>query len=55
MFPGKKAKPKNLYYLFPVSSQGSRKRYLRNLFWSTLVGLFVSGLLALLFFLFNQR
>ena len=40
----------DLYYLFPVAG-GARKRYLRNLMWSLIVGVLASGAIAGLLYL----
>jgi hypothetical protein len=47
--PDEAALPKrshDLYYLFPGMAQGSRKRFVRNLVLSIIIGLLVSAALA---------
>ncbi len=45
----------NLYYLLPGMGRGARKRFWRNLLLGVFVGVLVSGLMALLFWLGNKR
>lgn len=44
----------DLYYLFAGMAHGSRKRFVRNLFWSIFIGVIVSGALAGLLYLAYQ-
>jgi hypothetical protein len=44
-------KSKSFYYLLPGQGRGARKRFLRNMIVSIVVGLFVSGLLIWVFYL----
>ncbi len=36
----------DLYYLFPGMAHGARRRFVRNLVWSLVVGVFVAVVLA---------
>jgi hypothetical protein len=36
----------DLYYLFPGMARGSRKRFVRNLIWATIIGVIASAMLA---------
>jgi hypothetical protein len=36
----------DLYYLFPGMATGSRKRFVRNLIWSVIIGVIASAVLA---------
>jgi Tfp pilus assembly protein PilN len=45
----------NLYYLMPGMGRGARKRFWRNMVFSVLVGLFISGLMVVLFSFLNNR
>jgi hypothetical protein len=44
-------KPKGFYYLLPGQGRGARKRYLRNLIVSIVVGLLVCSLFAWIVYL----
>jgi hypothetical protein len=44
-------KPKSFYYLLPGQGRGARKRFLRNLIVSIVVGLVTAGILAWIFYL----
>jgi hypothetical protein len=44
-------KPKSFYYLLPGQGRGARKRYLRNLIVSIVVGLLVCALFSWIVYL----
>ena len=44
-------KPKSFYYLLPGQGRGARKRYLRNLVVSVIIGLLSAGLFAWIVYL----
>jgi hypothetical protein len=44
----------DLYYLFPGMAHGSRRRFMRNLIWSVIIGVLASGALAgILYFVYK--
>jgi len=46
-------KPKSFYYLLPGQGRGARKRYLRNMIVSIVVGVFAAALFAWIIYLFE--
>jgi len=51
----KKSRHHDLYYLLPGMGRGARRRFRRNITVGILVGLLVSGLMATVFYYWNNH